>query len=225
MKPLKVTAVMTDGRVASIDGRLRLDSMLAYVWMAENHPDVLRTNTAATDRIIDCDLSGLLDRRGQGNDWYWASSQGVFKELCENIEYFHKRISPERAEKYVDFGGKRGKIVIAGGPYKAWRHPVVVRLVPKIDWYCVGDAHEIRRMLNQYIIYIGKHRGIGCGLIREWIVEPFDHDWSVYGPAGQLMRPIPDKEGYAMCGIRPPYWSPQNQRICKTMEVDHHDTV
>jgi CRISPR type IV-associated protein Csf3 len=119
MKPLRVTAHMTDGRVASIDGRLHLDSMLGYAWMAENHPDALRTDLAATDRFIEPDLSGILERRGEGDSWYWACSRGVYEQLGENIEYFHKRINPKKAGKYVDFGGRRGRIVIAGGPYKS----------------------------------------------------------------------------------------------------------
>lgn len=214
MRPLRVTAHMTDGRVASIDGRLHLDSMLAYGWMAENHPDELRTNSAATDRMIEADLSGVLTRRGEGEAWYWACSQGVFGQLAEQIEYFHKRIDPMRAEKYVDFEGRRGRVVIAGGPYKAWRHPVVVRLTAQVTWYCVGDGEEIERMLETHVHYIGKYRGRGYGLVREWVVEPWEHDWSVWGPDGEPMRPIPHEEGTEMCRLRPPYWVPGNQQLC-----------
>ena len=118
------------------------------------------------------------------------------------------------AERYVDFGGRRGKIITAGGPYKSWRKPEVVRLIPEVVWYCVGDSKEIRRLLAS-ITHIGGRRGSGCGLVREWVVEPWPHDWSEYGPQGELMRPIPDPDGIEETAIRPPYWSPRNWRVCR----------
>jgi CRISPR type IV-associated protein Csf3 len=220
MRPLRVTAFMSDGRMASIDGRLHLDSMLAYGWIAENHPELLRTNLAATDRMIPADLSDMLEQRGTGDDYYWACSAGVFSQIGETIEYFHKRLKPKKTEKWVDFGKRRGRVVVAGGPYKAWRHPVVVRLTSKVVWYCVGHANEIERVLREHIHYIGKYRGRGYGLVRKCVVEPWEDDWSVYGPDGELMRAIPDRAGVEVRGIRPPYWAPANQRLCLTPEVE-----
>lgn len=220
MRPLKVTAVMADGRVASIDGRLYLDSILAFSWMLEHHGDRVLFDFAATNGIIDPDLSGALEKRGEGDDWYWACSQGVFDQRSEHIEFKHKRIHVMAAERYVDFQGQRGKIVTAGGPYKNWRVPIVVRLVPEVVWYCVGDPDEIRRLLD-YITHIGAQRRSGYGLVKEWRVEPWEHDWSEYGPEGELMRPLPDPEGTEETGIRPPYWSATNWRVCRVPEAEN----
>lgn len=219
MRPLRVTAVMADGRVASIDGRLFLDSIMAYSWMLENHPEQVTLNNAATDKAIDIDLSCALEKRGEGDDWFWACSMGQFEEKCETIEYAHKRVSPMAAERYVDFGRRRGKIVTGGGPYKSWRKPILVKLIPSVTWYCVGDAEEIKRLLEP-ITHIGGRRGSGYGLVREWRVEPWDEDWSVYGRNGELMRPLPDPNGTEEQGIRPPYWSPRNWRVCRMPEVE-----
>lgn len=218
MRPLRVTAVMSDGRLATSDGRLALDSILAYAWMLEHYPDLVHFNGAAGAGAIETDLSATLERRGEGDDWYWACSLGQFVAKGEQIEFKHKRISQMAAERYVDFGGRRGKIITAGGPYKSWRKPEVVRLIPEVVWYCVGDSKEIRRLLAS-ITHIGGRRGSGCGLVREWVVEPWPHDWSEYGPQGELMRPIPDPDGIEETAIRPPYWSPRNWRVCRVPGV------
>lgn len=218
MRPLKVTALLLDGRVASVDGRLSLDSILAYSWMLENYPEQVYLNVAATDKRIDPDLSGALEKRGEGDNWFWACSLGQFRQTRESIEYLHKRINPMAAERYVDFKGRRGKVITAGGPYKSWRKPIVVKLIPAVAWYCVGDADEIRGLLS-HITHIGSRRGAGYGLVREWRVEPWAEDWSVYGPEGRLMRAIPDPGGTETHAIRPPYWSPRNWRTCRVPEV------
>lgn len=214
MKPLKVTVAMMDGRIASVDGRFHLDSFLAYAWMVENYPERVGVNSAVSDEAIDPDLSGFLDRRGKGEDWYWACSFGQYSSSGEHVEYLHKRVNPVKAEKHVDFGRRRGRIVTAGGPQKSWRHPVVTMLIPEITWYCVGDAKEIERLLKTHIKYIGKHRAAGFGLIRQWIVEEWHEDWSEYNAEGKLMRAIPHPEGVEESGIRPPYWNPLNARWC-----------
>ncbi|HHW15372.1 MAG TPA: hypothetical protein GXX28_10650 [Firmicutes bacterium] len=219
MRPLRVTAHLADGRVASVDGRLALDSMLAYSWMLEHYPDQVSTNYAATDRMIEVDLSDALEKRGEGDDWFWACSLGICDQRREAIEYMHKRIDQQAAERYVDFGKRRGRIVTGGGPYKTWRMPIVVRLTRSITWYCVGDETGIRRLLAP-LTHIGKHRASGYGQVAEWAVEPWPEDWSVYGPAGILMRAIPDPAGTEERGIRPPYWSPRNWRLCRVPEVD-----
>lgn len=224
MRPLRVTAFMSDGRVASSDGRFPLDSVLAYAWMAEHHPDRVWFNYAASDQSIDPDLSDALERRGEGEDWCWACSLGQYRRVQEFIEFIHKRTDQAAAERYIDFGKRRGKIDTSAGPYKNWRLPVIVQLIPSVEWYCVGDADEVRRLLR-HITHIGGHRGKGYGLVREWTVEPWPEDWSVYGPEGQLMRAVPDPAGTEMCGIRPPYWSMRNQRMCRVPEVGRRGRV
>jgi CRISPR type IV-associated protein Csf3 len=101
----------------------------------------------------------------------------------------------------------------------------VARLIPKITWYCVGNAAEIGRLLHTHIHYIGKRRGAGYGLVREWVVEPWEHDWSVRGPDGEIMRSVPDPAGTEVAGIRPPYWSPNTQRLCRVPEVEVFSAV
>ena len=43
-------------------------------------------------------------------------------------------------------------------------------------------------------------------------------DWSVTGPDGRLMRPVPDADGL-LYGIVPPYWLPRHQVPCRLPDV------
>jgi len=61
---------------------------------------------------------------------------------------------------------------------------------------------------------LGKKREMGWGAVIDWTVEACADDYSVTGPQGELMRPIPDPAG-TVYGIRPPYWLPRHQVPCR----------
>lgn len=223
--PFRVTAHMLDGRIAINDPALSLDSMLAWAWMMEHYPEEALTAQASTKQAITPDLSAALARaRWHGADeadWFWACSWGRYRVLGERVEYWHKRFDQAEAERFVDLspdkpGGraKSGRVVLGGGPYKAWRIPVPTSLVAEIQWHCLGYPDEVRGLL-QYLPTIGKHRRSGWGAVREWAVEPCEADLSVVDDAGRLMRAVPDPKGTEVRGIRPPYWAPGNQRLCR----------
>src|SRR5690606_4486934 len=112
--------------------------------------------------------------------------------LKEQIEYWHRRVDSDLAEKYVDFGGRKGKIQVKAGTYKAYRMPVTVKLIPEVTWYCVGDPEEIERLLSK-VTAIGKKTAMGYGQVAEWVVEEIEEDWSVQ-KGKTPMRPIPFSE-------------------------------
>lgn len=220
MKPMKVICLLLDGRVNSSDGIFSLDSILAYAWMMENHPDVLgNTNPMKTD-LIKPELP--LEWRED----HWAASSGFYIQYKEGIEHWNRRPNDTDAATYCDFRGKRGKINTKAGEMKAYRMPQVIRFISNIEFYAVGDIEEVRRSLSTYITNIGKKGSQGYGAVLSWAVMEHEEDWSEIGPYG-IMRPVPftgtlpKNEVYQirMFGIRPPYWLKENQEICMIPNV------
>lgn len=201
MKPtyrnLKITAKLLDGRVATYDGYLPLDSMLAYAKVERDYPELLETNTEM--QYIDLPLQ----KKNDGTDkWYWACSFACFEPRGESSRFWHKRFDQEHAEEFVDFQGKRGNVNVKSAKYKNYRVQLPIILTPEITWYCVGEPTEIKELLK-YITHIGKKPAQGLGAVKEWLVEEIDEDLS-------WLRPVPDDNGDDELGIRPPYWYREN---------------
>lgn len=211
MEPLRVTAVMQTGQLASYDGYFTLDGLLSWVWFRENHPEMLE-HGAPNNEWPDAELP--FEKRIPEHDpraWYWSVSLGQYEAQREYVFHWHRRFQDER-ERYIDMSGRRsGRVNTAAGYMKSYRHPVPVLLVPEITWYAVGDADELRRMLP-HVQWIGKNRSQGFGWVGEWKVEPWPEDWSERGPGGRIMRDIPTlkEEAEGFSGIRPPYWDRGN---------------
>lgn len=207
MKNLKITAKLLDGRVNSNDGLFNLDSILAYAWMLIHHPDILQNRDLRIDNLIEPDLPLAKDEDGR-----WKTSVGFYIQYEERIEYWHKKINDFDALTYVNFEGKRGKINSQSGEFKAYRMPQLIRVVSDIQFYCVGDPDEIRRLLS-LITNIGKKGSQGYGYVREWVIEEIENDYSDIGPYG-IMRPKPFTGEYLDTGesylikkirLKPPY--------------------
>jgi CRISPR type IV-associated protein Csf3 len=207
MQRLRITAQLMTGQVATYDRYLPLDSMLAWSWMRENHPELMQVSQSSIhpDSLVEPDLP--LEKRGQGDDWYWACSFACGEVKREEILHWHKRFDQAEAEAYVDFGKRRGAVDTHSGHYKGYRMPLVVTLAPKIAWYAVGDLGGVLDLAHR-IKFIGKKRAQGYGAVARWTVEPWDEDLS-------HLRAVPDPEGPLDIGIRPPYWLPNHMRRAK----------
>lgn len=184
MKNLKITARLLDGRVNSNDGLFNLDSILAYAWMLENHPDELINNSLKLDNLIEPELPLARDK-----DNRWKVSLGFYKQYAEKVEYWHKKPNDFDAAFYVDFNGRRGKIDTQKGEYKAYRMPQLIRIISNIEFYTVGDPDEVKRLLG-YVTNIGKKGSQGYGYVKEWIIEEVEDDYTDIGPYG-IMRTKP----------------------------------
>lgn len=143
--------------------------------------------------------------------WYYAASFAQWGPHIDGTDHWNKRFDASLAD-LIDFGSKRGKVIVEQGAYKAYHMPVFYRHALTITWYVVGDGDVIERLLRQ-TTHIGKKYAQGWGAVLRWQVDSWEHDWSVWGPDGQLMRAIPDDKGI-LTGIRPSYWLPRNQVRC-----------
>lgn len=210
MQPLKITAYLQIGKVATTELFLPLDSILAWAWMKLNHPEQLEISSSAI-RIDDVmELKLPLEKRGEGDNWYWACSFACGEPKNEEILYWHKRFDVQLAEDYVDFNKRRGRVDVKSGAYKNYRMPLITYLIPKLEWYAVGDWAEIEMLLS-YVTHIGKKRSQGLGRVSRWTVEKWPEDLS-------YLRPIPDENGDQEMGIRPPYWLASQYKLVKFPE-------
>jgi CRISPR type IV-associated protein Csf3 len=221
---------MQDGRVASTDPWLPLDSILAAEWMRQNHPEAFYNASShmLTNDFIVADLP--FERRGAGDDWYWACSFNTEAPLHEYVMHWHKRFD-DRLEKYIDFGGKRGRVDTKSGKNKAYRMPLVVQLFDRLTWYAVGNMEAVRDLCLT-VTHLGKKSSQGLGAVDYWDVEPWPEDWSEVRE-GRMTRAVPVELGLSegaqvgriwQHGIRPAYWMNEHQRVCFMPEVSRVST-
>lgn len=218
-EPFKVTCKLADGRINSTSGLIYLDAILYHAWFAKHAPGVLdgtENDRGSEYRHFGLPLTRFSDQR-------YAASCGFYKQYGQMVEYWNKRpdFTSGKNERYLD---AKGKINTSAGPLKAYHFPQIIRTVSDIEFYGVGTIEKIRDLLS-YIPAVGKKPAAGWGIVREWIVEPFDKDWSTDGKYG-LMRPMPvdeykpDRTYRIMdCGLHPPYWKPNDISLCYVPEV------
>jgi CRISPR type IV-associated protein Csf3 len=207
--PLHITAYLQTPVVS--DASLPLDGILHYLVHrdAYGHQDATLPGAATDVKHVNAPL--LIKRRGQPT-WYYAASWAQWSgSVALGTDHWTKRFDAKHSDM-VNFSGKRGKVIVEQGAYKAYHMPVFVRHAVQVSWYAVGNGAEIRRLLR-YATHIGKKTAQGYGAVLRWEVEPWHEDWSERSPQGRLMRPIPAASG-PLVGYRPSYWLPKNQAPC-----------
>lgn len=217
MKPLKITAWLFDN-VVTTDGYLPLDSILADEYIRRHHKDIYyapRRPGGVTGDLIVPDLP--LEKRGAGDDWYWACSFNTAAPTLEYISYWHKRFD-DHLSKYLDLEGRSGRINVKSGEFKNYRMPKVCKVYPALVWYAAGDKEGVKDLCRG-VVAIGKKTSQGEGFVKRWEVEEIENDYSEIGPDGSLNRSLIElperaknyrKSYYA---IRGPYWHAENMRM------------
>lgn len=211
MQPLRITARPVAG--IACDGYLPLDGILAYA------ARVRRLGMAAMALCQDEPVEDEplpLERRGNGDDWYWAASCVECRWLSRDMTHWNKRLDIVDAGQWV---AGDWKPVYTGGQYKAWHQPVFMLLTPLLTWYAVGDRDAVADLLAG-VYSIGKKTAMGYGaLVDGFAVEPWPEDVSCTRD-GHAMRALPLADAPATVdhlaeyGIRAPYWHPAQRRLC-----------
>lgn len=224
--PLKVTAHIFDGRIASTDGVIMLDSVLYHGWFYKYDPKVLRGehDERKSDQNFGLPLTHLT--LSDGTETYCAS-RGIYKEIEKRIECYNKRPDFFASDKMKYLNMKKGLISDSVGAYRAYRNPLVIRVVQdaKIEFYCKGTKPKVEELLK-CIPSLVKKPSMGWGAVEKWDVEEVEEDYSLFHPEYGLMRPIPvedaakypdfdfSKYPVMLYGVKPPYWKPCNARPC-----------
>lgn len=235
-EPIKITAWLQCGVIS--DAYLPIDAVLYYQAYRDAYGSEDITLPGANQSGVQ-NVPLLLQRRGlpydgmryadgapiyQGQEeryhiwtketpWYYAASFAQWEGVvAEGQDHWNKRFDASLTD-LVDFGGRRGKVIVEQGAYKAYHMPVWYRHALTVLWYVVGDLAWVREMLST-ITHIGKKGAQGWGAVLRWEAMPWAHDWSVYGQYGQLMRAVPAMDGI-LTGYRPSYWMAKNQTLCR----------
>jgi CRISPR type IV-associated protein Csf3 len=207
-EPLHITATLQSAVVS--DQYLPLDGVLLAVAMRERYGNQAVTAPLALGAEPLIDLP--IDVIEHGSDWWYAASFVRWNGAIANgQDYWNKRFDNQYAD-LIDFGKRRGKVIVEQGQYKAYHTPIYYRHALSLSWCVRGDADAIRGWLR-FVTNIGKKTDQGWGAILRWDVEAADSDWSQYHADGTPSRALPAANGVTY-GIRPPYWYRAHQVPC-----------
>src|SRR3990172_8470722 len=166
-EPLRITAHLRTGVVA--DRWLPLDAVLLYQASRERFGVQQATTPGGDPGGEDVTMPLLKIHNGEWY-WYYACSWAQPQPshgtpggwwIAEGKDHWNKRFD-SRFMDLVDFGSRRGKIIVEQGRYKAYHMPVFYYAALRIEWYAVGDRAEIERLLCCGT-HLGKKRSQGYG--------------------------------------------------------------
>lgn len=212
-EPLRVTARLRTGVVA--DRWLPLDGILLYQACREQLGPETVTVPGGTKVQGVSTLPLEIIHPGR-RIWYYACSWAQPQPwwVAEGQDHWNKRFDMGFAD-LVDFGKRRGKVVIEQGKYKAYHMSIFYRAADRIEWFCVGDRKEIEQLLST-VTHIGKKAAQGWGRVMSWVVESWHSDWSVWREE-KLTRGVPPDDAQGMdvmlYGVRPSYYRRNNQML------------
>jgi hypothetical protein len=223
LQPLRVTAHL---RTAVVSDRwLPLDAILLYQASRERFGVQVATMPGGEPEMQDVSMPLKIIHPGMAY-WYYACSWAQPQPwwVAEGLDHWNKRFDQGFAY-LVDFQGRRGKVIIEQGRYKAYHMPVFYRAADKLEWYCVGDKERIGALLST-VTHIGKKRSQGYGRVIKFSVEHISENWSVWKD-GRLTRGIPQGDMLQLVqkygkfepfniihyGIRPSYYRSENQMM------------
>lgn len=223
MANLKVTAHLLSGFAAFDDWSPDLAGILEWIildakGMASSNPTP--ADVEASRPIVDAEMP--LEKLAIGGEWYWATSSPCYSYKAEYASNFRKRWAPGIDTPPPNWGKRKAKWSGSEGHEKSYDLPNYVRVTGSVTWYAVGERDGVESLL-QGCTGIGKKRSHGHGQVSSWEVLEHGDDWHLFGPQGELMRPVPLSEipqdmpiDFAIrgWGWRPPAWLSANKTQC-----------
>lgn len=214
MIPLKITAHISSP--IAIQQYLPLDGLLMAL-------------VAKRDRLPPLEISEAVDipipveKHQMG---FYKASFGRGREVKGGADQsWRRRRFPIREAALVGTD-KVSKIPVNMGPHKSVNIPLYTRIIPEIEWFCVGEMKEVSDLL-EHCISLGKERNHGFGNVGKWVVEESDEDLSLFYsqrdpeiviPSRSLPIDLPElcnkvfDVGY-FC-LLPPYFQTHKQIMC-----------
>lgn len=195
------------------------DGVLSYAFARETLGESFEQRLSLPqDTIIEFSPMPIV-RHEKG--YFMASAMQWDKDnMVEFQEKWRKRWDA-RHDHLVD---KPAKIRIQQGKYKSYDVPYPLKDIKTVWFYFKSnDVQEVERLVTKWIMFLGKKRAYGQGLIDSFVIEQ-DNTFDYLG----VFRPIPQslvdvseitklpnfKFGFAYCGWKPPYWLPNNITEC-----------
>ncbi len=165
-------------------------------------------------------------------DWHWMATfsdqQPLRVDAAEpDIRWRFSRTDRARLQHLSPVIG-RGIVHDSIGRYQRRVVPVMATPTTSLTWRAVGDGNQIRDLLSD-LTAIGKHRGVGEGIVTHWEVTstPEVTDWSAaheHEP-GVLGRPTPQRcltDHHTLTGPAAP--TPSGRHTCIPPAASHRRT-
>lgn len=160
MQPLCVTLPLRTAVELKDPWSPSLDGILGYWWAWEQFGDDMAALSPWREKVP-VDLSNVL----AAEDWedglpWWQCSSPIVPVVQRFTSHSHRRF--DEAQAYDALPATVKRVLTAGGPYKDMRHTHTMTLAPYIQWHCIGDPVEIRRLMrNVSFVAAGHTRGRG----------------------------------------------------------------
>ncbi|MEY8019169.1 hypothetical protein [Mycobacterium servetii] len=233
MIALQITAHTPHGIVLSQPWGIALDGLLASVlwhrrkWAARAAGHHLTYQHHATPETIDLPLARCGDPT-HDSDWHWMAT---FADLHPHS---HDTIDPDIRWRTAHTDHNRlqqlaptiGRRVVSDrkGRYQNRIIPVIAHPATLLTWRAVGDPDTIADLLDDLPL-IGKHRGVGEGLVTHWHITEtseidewaagHEHEPGILGRTTPLRcltrQPAVQTGPLATAPIRPPYLHPETR--------------
>lgn len=213
-EPLKIRAYLQTGIIS--DQFLPLDAIIYYHTVREKYGEQYECRPLESSMPQYGKVTLPFARKLSGNPfWFYSCSFAQWPDdTAVDMQSFSKRFDLKYSD-LIDFGKLTAKITTSRGRYKGYFIKVYYRHALYVDWYAYGNKSEIEFILK-FVTHLGKKTSQGWGAVKAWNVESFHSDWSVRGfDDNRLMRAVPVKENGLLWGIRPSYWLPEHQFLCK----------
>lgn len=224
-EPLIIAAELGTDVLCYGDDPMLLDGPLAWSMFIEQ--DEARSDGPIVDFDLpvakwSCDDDGrshasLLD--GEGRVWGWCVSRAYADWRHRHRHSFRKKPPLNEVRGFTN----EKSVNIAAGAYKGIDLAFEGRYADVITWYALGDADEIRRLLDR-VTSLGKKHNLGWGRVSSWTVVPGPGgvDWTTMRLGSALVRPMPvlwphavDADGPALRrSVRAPHWLPSRLTTC-----------
>jgi hypothetical protein len=214
MKNLVITAHLSSP-VCSSDFYLPFDSLILSLYLKNKYgQEEFTLSSYITDdvkqKIQEAQLP-IEKMLCHGEEIYKASFC-IWPDRCATTKSFYNKTFDLEHSDYINLRAS-GKIDTSRGRYKKYHNSIYIRHAQSVKWYCKGDKESIIELLSTCKA-IGKKTAQGYGVVKSFVVEETQNEFSLYNDAGVAMRTIPDPSARSVYGIRPPYWLPENQALC-----------
>lgn len=163
-EPLVITAELVTPVIYAEQREVHLDGILAF-GAVTTHP-VASTFEASAVVPIPLELAWVS---AEGLPLWAATPLAPVAGGVETREYWHKRYPTQRA----DFGSRVNATTVRGR-WKEYRTPVRAESVSALRALTIGNADELRRLLD-VVTHVGKKTAMGYGRVARWSIEAGTH--------------------------------------------------
>lgn len=230
MRALRITATTPHGVVLSRPWGVALDGLLASVlwhrrkWAARAAGETFTYEHTQTPEILDLPLA-RCGEPGHDPDWHWMATFADLHPRSFTEPDVRWRTSRTDRTRLQHLSPAIGSQVVSdsAGRYQRRVVPVMAHPASTLTWRAVGDADGIRDLLTD-LPSIGKHRGVGEGLVTRWEVREtpevphweagHEHEPSVLGrttPPRCLDEASTAVGPPGSATVRPPYLHPASR--------------